>query len=282
MKKIIALAVATAISAPAMADLTIGGSARYQIDNGAGVDTSASTNRVLVSVSGSTTAESGLFVSAGATLQIAADDAANNATTDGDNNIVVGNPMANVALGYTETAGVYSNGADQFKVGPAAQSRVLGRHSDTVVLNVTAVEGLTAQVAGYLTDDSTRVVLGYDFGGVSVAVGMDQASDAAKAAGSEDALQLKVATSVAGAGVTLSYADQDDTDSQFVNLGVTYMGVGVNYQTSEVGAADSVDSLYGSYSLANAGGLEGLTVTVGAGSSDNVDSNYGVRLDYAF
>ncbi len=30
MKKILAIAVATAISAPAMADLTIGGSARYQ------------------------------------------------------------------------------------------------------------------------------------------------------------------------------------------------------------------------------------------------------------
>ncbi len=285
MKKIIALAVAAVVAAPAMADLTIGASARYQIDNGANTaadETSATTNRILVSFAGSTTAESGLFVSAGATLQIAADDATNDTGVDGNNNIVVGNEMANVALGYTESAGVYAKGADAFRVAPAAglQERILGRHSDTVILNVTAVEGLTAQLTGYLTNDSLRAVVGYDFGSFAVKAGFDNADDDLGAG--EDAMQLMASTDLGGVAVTASYADMDATDAQFVNVGASYMGFSLNYETAEVaGGADS-DALYGAYAVANVAGLDGLNVTVGAGSADNADTKVGVRLDYAF
>ena len=283
MKKIIALAVAAVVAAPAMADLTIGASARYQVDNGANTaadETSATTNRVLVGFTGNTTADSGLFVTAKATLQIAATDATNAATTDGDNNITIGNEMANVALGYTETAGVYGLGVDAFRVAPGTvQERVLGRHSDTVVLNVTAVEGLTAQLAGYLTNSSTRLVLGYDMGSFAVAAGFDNGDDTI---GAMDAMQLKATTTVSDVALSASYAQHDNaTDDDFVNVGAAFMGFSINYEKADVANVSS-DGVYGAYKVADTAGLTGLTTTIGAGSADGQDTKYGVRLDYAF
>ena len=274
MKKIIALAVATAISAPAMADLTIGASSRYQLDNG-GADTAATTNRTLVSVSGSSTAESGVFVSAGATLQLFGTNGS--AGVDGNNNIVIGNEAANVAFGATEAAGVYSKGTDAFRVAPAGtlQERVEARNSNAIVLNVTAIEGVTAQLSGNTTNSNMRLVLGADLGGVALSAGIDSGEVAAN-----DAYQLKASASVADVAVTVSYADMDASNTNFVNVGAAYMGFSLNFEQSDVAGTTS-NATYGAYSIANAAGVDGFNVTVGAGSADSGDK-MGVRFDYAF
>ena len=179
--------------------------------------------------------------------------------------------MANVALGHTETAGVYSKGADQFRVGTSPQERVQGREDGLVVLNVTAVEGLTAQLSGNVDNSATRIVLGYNFGGFGLSAGIDNAD----AGVGEDAVQIKATASLGDIAIALSHADQDSGD--WTNLNASYMGLGVAVEDQ-----NGEQAVYGSYGIANAGGLEGLTVTVGAGSADSADSKYGVRLDYAF
>ena len=282
MKKIIALAVATAISAPAMADLTIGASGRYQIDNGANAttntdDTTATTNRILVSVNGSSTAESGLYAAVGGTMELTT---AGGVGQDGGVTFTIGNEMANVVLGRGESAGVFSKGPDTFMVGGTGlQERVEGREASNVIVNVTAVENLTAQVAGNLNNDNLRLVLGYDFGAFAVSAGIDNADDASATV---DATQVKVTTTLGGVGLSASHESQDNaTDDNFTAVTASYMGFGLGFMNSEVNNADE-DAVYGNYAIANAGGLEGLTVTVGAGSADDLDTKYGVRLDYAF
>ena len=285
MKKIIALAVATAISAPAMADLTIGGSARYQVDNGAGTDTTTDTNRILLSVSGSSTAESGLFVSAGGTFELTGAGATGQ---DGDMAFTIGNDMANVVIGDAESAGVYTDGSgDQFRVGgTAAQGRVVGRTNENVLINVTAVEGLTAQFSTELNTDNNRLVLGYGFGGINASVGVDMGDEDN---GGVDATQFNVNTSIAGATVGVSVADADETTATATEKSTavygSYMGLSVAFEAHELVDGTETDNWMASYSVANPGGLEGLTVTVGGADSDLATvegANFGVRLDYAF
>jgi len=290
MKKIIALAVATAISAPAMADLTIGGSARYQVDNSAGGDVDTSTNRVLMSISGSSTAESGLFVSAGATLQVFGARAEADATDtdldgdlvgrDGDLAITIGNAAANIVLGDAESAGVYTDGsADTFRSAPDAVSgRAVGRTNNNVLVNITAVEGLTAQLSTELNNSNNRVVLGYDFGAAAAKVGFDSRD------GGDSGYQIDVSSSIAGVAVGVSHATLDNaTDDNSTAFRASYMGFAVALETHEQNNVD-VDNWMANYAVANAGGVEGFTVTVGAGDSDvaGSDVNYGVRFDYAF
>jgi hypothetical protein len=275
MKKIIALAVATAISAPAMADLTIGGSARYQMDNGSGDMTGGTTNRVLVSVSGSSTAESGMFVSAAATLQLANA----NATVDGDNAITIGNDAANVVLGYFEPAGAFSSGADQFQVGGNAgfEGALRARETDNIGLNITAVEGLTFQLSTNVSaQDDIRTVVGYNFGAGSVTAGFTSSDTQAN-----EGYSVTASTTVGGVALAASYGENDE-NAKSMNVNASYMGFGIAFQNDEDNTGAEQDEVYGSYAIANAAGLEGLTVTVGAGSADGADDKYGVRLDYAF
>jgi len=328
MKKIIALAVAAVVAAPAMADLTISASARYQVDNGthttasngtaavadtrvpltatagqtltanqalgntqvvaagtpatgaANADTAVPTNRVLVTVAGSTTAESGLFVSTAATLQMTG---AAGVSRDGDNAITIGNPMANVVLGAFEPAGAFNSGADAFQNSavisgdntPEGANRT--REMTNVGLNITAVEGMTLQLSTDMdSQDDYRLVAGYDFGAASVTAAMT-AIDAG-----DNQSSITASTELGGVALNLSYGKLGDAKS--TNINASYMGFSLAVQNDE--AADGTDEseVYGAYALANAGGLEGLTVTVGAGQSDvnNVDTRYGVRLDYAF
>ena len=303
MKKIIALAVASVVAAPAMADLTISASARYQIDNGtytaaapavasdltttpitlgtaavaeSNSDTAASTNRVLVTVAGSTTAESGMFVSATSTLQMTG---AAGVSRDNDNAITVGNAAANVVLGAFEPAGAFNSGADQFQNGAAVASTEGGlraRDMQNIGLNLTAVEGLTAQLSTDVdTTDDYRMVLGYDFGMVAATLGYESVD------GGDNLTSLTVGTTLGGVAVNASVSDQGDASS--TNLNASYMGFGLAVQKDDDGANDEQE-VYGSYAVADAGGVEGFTVTVGFGDSDadGVDTRYGVRLDYAF
>jgi len=276
MKKIIALAVAAVVAAPAMADLTIGASARYQADNGSG-DFTATTNRVLVSFAGSSTAESGMFVSTAATLQLIGGET-NTGTTDGDNAITIGNSAANVVLGAFEPAGAFSSGADQFQVGGLAgfEGALRAREHKNIGLNVTAVEGLTFQVSTDIDSaDDVRVVAGYNFGAAAVTAGFTS-SDAA----ANEGYSVTASTTLGGVAVAASYGENDANDSS-MNVNASYMGFGLAYQNDETAGVEQ-DEVYGSYAVANAAGLEGLTVTVGAGSADGADDKYGVRLDYAF
>jgi hypothetical protein len=259
-----------------MADLTIGGSARYQADNGNGADWAATTNRVLVSVAGSTTAESGMFVSAGATLQMTGNAGV---TRDGDNAITIGNAAANVVLGAFEPAGAFSSGADAFQNGAAVASTegsLRARSMQNVGLNVTAVEGLTLQVSTDMDNtDDTRLVVGYNFGSFSVTGAVENID------GGDNLTSVTAGTTLGGVAVNASYGSQGDNNS--TNINASYMGFSLAVQNDEVGATDEQE-IYGAYAVANAAGIEGFTVTVGAGDSDapGRDTRYGVRLDYAF
>jgi hypothetical protein len=328
MKKIIALAVAAVVAAPAMADLTISGSARYQVASGtytpavaaptaaavaaanaaatdicdaggivegpcgvpayvAGNPVPASTagfgaetNRVLMTIAGSSTAESGMFVSASATIQMVG--AAADTGRDGDTAVTIGNSAANVVLGAFEPAGAFNSGSDAFQNSALADveggegSLSRDRSMQNIGLNVTAVEGLTFQVSTDVdTQDVVRVVAGYDFGAATVTVGHDSDKNG------DDLTSITAGTTLGGAAVNVSYGKQGDASS--LNVNGSYMGFSLAVQRDDTGAADEQE-VYGSYALANPAGLEGLTVTVGAGGSDfnGVDTRYGVRLDYAF
>jgi hypothetical protein len=300
-----------------MADLTISASARYQVDNGtytaantgvaaaaaataaaavdpagpnttytanpqaaSNADTGVAYNRVLVTVAGSSTAESGLFISTAATLQMAG---AAGVSRDGDNAITIGNPMANVVLGAFEPAGAFNSGADAFQnsavnngaTTPEGANRA--REMTNFGLNITAVEGMTFQVSTDVdSQDDYRLVAGYDFGAASVTAAMT-ARD-----GADNQSSVTASTELGGVALNLSYGKLGDAKS--TNVNASYMGFSLAVQNDESATGVDESEVYGAYALANAGGLEGLTVTVGAGQSDftGVDTRYGVRLDYAF
>jgi len=277
MKKIIALAVAAAISAPVMADLTIGGSMRYQVDNGANTaadETDATTNRVLVSFAGSSTAESGLFVAADGTAQIAGGDT----TQDGGVTMTIGNPMANVVLGAGEANAVYTDGgADTFRVAADdVQVRVVGRDDSNVILNITAVEGLTLQAMTQINEDNNRVMGAYDFGMAKVGLGYDDGANGV------DVTSVDVSADLGGVAVGVSHASYDNAnDDNSTAVRAAYMGFAVAFEAHERAGVD-YDNWMANYAVANVGGLEGLKLTVGAGGSDTQDTKAGLRLDYAF
>ena len=277
MKKIIALAVAAAVAAPAMADLTIGASARYDARSTNGGDFGVGTNRVLVSFAGSSTAESGMFVSTAATLQLIGGET-NTGTTDGDNAITLGNAAANVVLGAFEPAGAFSSGADAFQNGAAVagyEGGLRAREHNNIGLNVTAVENLTFQVSTNLNDaDDVRTVVGYDFGAAAVTAAYESVD------AGDNGFTVTASTDLGGVAVAASYGKQGDDKS--TNVNASYMGFGIAFQSDESATA-SEDEIYGTYAVSNVAGLEGLSMTVGAGTSDAQDDNtYGVRLDYAF
>ena len=277
MKKIIALAVATAISAPAMADLTIGASARYDARSTNGADFGVGTNRVLVSFAGSSTAESGMFVSTAATLQLIGGET-NTADTDGDNAITIGNAAANVVLGAFEPAGAFSSGADAFELSAVAgyEGGLRAREHNNIGLNVTAVEGLTLQISTDIDSaDDIRAVVGYDFGAAAVTAAYESVD------AGDNGFTVTAGTTLGGVALNASYGKQGDVNS--TNINASYMGFGIAVQNDDNAGAEEQE-VYGTYAVSNVAGLEGLTATVGYGSTDVAgnDNTYGVRLDYAF
>jgi hypothetical protein len=285
MKKILAIAVATAISAPAMADLTIGGAARYQADTGSNGEMSATANRVNVTIAGSATADSGAFVKATTTLQTSYADATGSVGQDGDNAITIGNADFNVVLGAFEPAGSFSSGADAFQNSSANvgyEQALRARDANNIGLNVTAIEGVTLQVSTDVdVQDDVRLVVGSSFGDVAVTAGLNSSDDAAVAG-----FGLTAATTVSGVALNASYAKSDDDASSF-NLNASYSGLTVALQNDEDNTGAKEQEIYGAYAMANAAGLAGLTVTVGAGTTDSEaanaeDTKYGVRVEYSF
>jgi hypothetical protein len=288
MKKILAIAIATAISAPAMADLTVGGSARYQADTGTNGEMSATTNRVNVTIAGSATAESGAFVKATSTLNMAAADSGLSAPAqDGDNSVTIGNADFNVVLGAFEPAGAFNSGVDAFQRGAdnaGYEGGLRARSSNNIGLNVTSIEGVSLQISTDVDNqDDVRVVAGTTFGGVAVTAGL-ASSDDNSAAG----FGLTAGTTVGDVALNVSYAKADNDDSSF-NVNATYAGFTLAMQNdNDESATDKTEQeVYGAYVISDAAGLAGLNVTIGAGTSDSVttteeDTKYGVRVEYSF
>ena len=279
MKKILAIAVATAISAPAMADMTISAGARYQMDNASG-DMTATANRVNVTIAGTTTADSGMFVSGTTTLQLTG---AQSNGQDGDNSLTVGNEMANVVLGSFEPAGAFNSGADQFQmsVNNGYEGGLRARNMDNIGLNITEVEGVSIQVSTDVANqDDVRLVVGAAMGGVNATVGLASSDDDAA-----DGLGFTVGTTVGGVALNASYAS-NEADASSMNINASIAGFTLAVQNDEEASGAEESEVYGAYQMANAGGVEGFTVTVGAGKTDldvaGEDTRFGARLEYSF
>ena len=294
MKKILAIAIATAISAPAMADLTIGGSAEYNIASEDGATTqSIETN---LTISASAAADNGVFVKAFTEIEMIGGGDANDAVDIDDNYLQIGNADVNVMLGYFGTSSAFNSGDDSFEAsystaggitaGTAAAPQNLykgnsldDQNEQDVALNITAIEGLTLQVSGNLStagNDDTRAYASYTLGGVTLA-GNIQSSDTA----ADDGYAVSAKTTLGGAVVAVSYASNEDDDNA-VAVTANMNGFDVTYVRFEDGANNTDEtSFYGAYNVGSLG-VPGLNVDLGAGSGSDRETKMGVEVTYAF
>jgi hypothetical protein len=311
MKKILAIAVATAISAPAMADLTIGGSARYQVTDTDGA--TATAGRVTVSVAGRSEGANGAFASYGLGLvyDMGADGETETAgdttgeTAVEDVTLTLGNADYSVQLGEFEMFKAFSSGADTFEatnntsgtaasagtasVGVAAttpgyeNSAIRGRDQGNIQLNINAVEGWTLNVGTRIQDADTNTQFGASttLGDVTVAA-MYEAANAGK-----NGMTVTAGTTVSGVALNVSYGEKGAAKS--TNVNASYMGFGIAMQRNADSATEEEDRVFGSYTVEDIMGIAGADVIIGAGSSENTNGSTvvqkdvaGVRLSYAF
>jgi len=282
MKKLLAVAVATAISAPAMADLTISGSAEYNLsDAGAGTVQSVETN---IKFAASTTADNGITVAAGANLEMTSTDGAASASPDAEGiNMSIGNGTATVTVGAFGSSNAWLNGADSWAPDAANvagyDAKSLDDEGDMdVKLSIAAAEGLTIEVAGNLSETSgnnQRGTVTYVMGDVTLA-GTIQSSDTA----ADDGYALSAATTLSDVAVSFSTA-ANDADSKSIAVAATYDAFSVAYRRNENAAGTDESIYYGEYKLGDMG-VPGLSVDVGAGSGADVDTKVGVEVIYAF
>jgi len=278
MKKIIALAVAAVVAAPAMADLTIGGSTELNLaaeSNAAGTH-SVETN---VQVTAMSESETGMYVKAFAELELL-EDANSNVDID-DNYLEIGAAAANVSFGERAAAVAWKGGDDSFAATTSMGYGFTGKKLDSIaavdtIVNITAVEGLTLQVAGNLSDnaDGTGVYAGYSMGGFGFAANIVNGSD-------EDGYAVSGTAGMGGATVSVSYAKAENKDS---GLAVTAaMGaVDVTIARMKDDATGNAETVYyGRYNLGNMG-VEGFNVDVGAGSGTDAETRVGAELTYTF
>jgi hypothetical protein len=286
MKKILAVAVATAISAPAMADLTIGGSTEYNIST----EDSATKSGIETNVqfSASTTAENGLFAKAFFELE-----AIDTAIDTDDNYLQIGNAAANVIVGQKAASVAWVGGDDSFQatdtangIAATTSGGVLytGKNLDALnvqqlILNITAVEGLTLQVSGN-TDTAKGDTMGayasMNLGGVTLAANL-VSSDAS----SEDGFAASASTTLGEAAVAVSYATNSDDDTGLA-LNVGFGAFDVTYARFEdEGSSTDESSYYGAYNVGDLG-LSGLNIDVGAGSGSDRETKMGVEVTYSF
>jgi hypothetical protein len=282
MKKILAIAVATAISAPAMADLTIGGGARYSVTD---VDGNVATDgRVSLTVAGSATGANGATAGYNLSMQANQDD------TDGlvieDNYLNIGNEMVTVKLGSFEMTKVFAVGADTFVANADdtsngyTASAVRGRASANI--EVLASAGAFDLGFGTRIDDAeqnAQLSAKTTFGTVSVGAVYEVAN-----AGTDDGLVLTAGTTLEGVTLNASYGKKGEAKA--TNVNASYSGFGIAYQINENGTAnDEETNLYGTYTVADVAGIAGASLIIGAGNSETAlaDSDkVGVRLNYAF
>jgi hypothetical protein len=281
MKKILAIAVATAISAPAMADLTIGGSAEYNLKDIDGVTTTElETN---LDVSASSTSESGVTLAV--FTQLEATEAAENSLDVDDMYMTIGNEAATLHLGDFGTSSAYASGADMAAPTPnqtafKANSKDDPNDSIDAAVTFTGIEGVTVQVA--TTFDSadsaavTRAYVSTTVGGVALAANVqDVEGDAA-----DSGYALSASTTFEGVAVGVSYAANDDDSKKTTTLTASYSGLSLATETTDAGANDST-IFYGAYTIGDLG-IPGATVTVGAGGGDTAGDVVAARIAYAF
>jgi hypothetical protein len=294
MKKILAVAVATAISAPAMADLTIGASTEFNLSTTDGVASeSIETN---VTFTGSTTMENGSFAKAFIELEAVDGGDASTALDIDDNYLQIGNAAANVVVGYFGTKSAFNSGDDSFEApynttngitaGTAAapQNLYKGNSDDDaddqeIAINITSIEGVDLQVSGNINDASDtdmRAYAGLTVGSVALAANI-QSSDSS----ADDGYAVSASTDLSGVAVAVSYAANDDDDTAVAVTG-NMNGFDLTYVRFEDGVNNTSEtSYYGSYALGNMG-IDGLSVDVGAGSGSDRETKMGVEVIYSF
>ena len=287
MKKILAVAVATAISAPAMADLTIGGSADYFAKSADSVTSSSlETN---LDVTASTTLENGVFAKAYMQLEVFdAGEVPATATTGrldvDDNYLQLGNASANVKLGNFAVNSAFIDGDDDFQVtadaydGHGVWLASGGTNKQDVAVEITALEGVTVQYATSMDSantDAYQLYVGATLGDVAVKAEYENVSGDDNATG----FAASAATTVENVGLALSYAKNEE-DDRTAKAQVKYMGVELNVQSNSTAGAASTTSYYGAYGM-NLAGIEGATLTLGYGNDDGSDV-IGARVVYGF
>ena len=304
MKKLLAVAVATAISAPAMADLTIGASSEYNLASENGTTTqSIETN---ITATGTATAENGTFVKAFIELEAigggaVGDDNVAAATADSvldidDNYLQIGNAAATVTLGYFGTKSAFNSGDDSFEAAytdttgittgttTSPQDFFKGNSLDDqteqdIAVDITAIEGVTLQVSGNVStagNDDMRAYVSTDLGGVTLAANVQSSDNTA-----HDGYAVSAATTFEGAAVAVSYARNEDEDNA-VAVTANMSGFDLTYVRFEDGVNNTSEtSYYGSYALGNMG-IDGLSVDVGAGSGSDRETKMGVEVIYSF
>jgi len=283
MKKIIALAVAAVVAAPAMADLTIGGSMEYNLSHKDG--TTSENVETNVQFTGMTSTDSGMYVKAFAELEMTSNQG-DGASLD-DNYLEIGGAAANVQVGEKAAAVAWQGGDDSFisTLGTAAAPiGYTGKTLDSIaavdtIVNVTAVEGLTVQLAGNVADasaDGAGLYVGYAAEGFGVAANVvDGTGDTAT-----DGYAVSASASMGGAALALSYAANEDKDTGLaLNVGVGAVDFTIAQMENEGGASETI--YYGRYALGNMG-VEGFNVDVGAGAGSDAETNVGVEVTYTF
>jgi hypothetical protein len=198
MKKILAIAVATAIAAPAMADMTIGGSVAAgwsgtdTSGEGFGIDTAA------ISVSGSETLENGLTVSGAFGFENGQEDA----TVAGTGTVMsVAGDFGKVAFNnntfgaYTESYGDADNFVGEF--GTESNSDVIAYYAPamgpvTLVLDTSDGEGIGAGAGNYDAQITALIKAG-DFSGRVAYKNYTDADNRVRVGGTYDLGALKIA-----------------------------------------------------------------------------------------
>ena len=281
MKKILAIAIATAISAPAMADLTIGGSADWtMLSSDGNVDTAIETN---IDVKASAEAANGLFVKyVGQIEMINADQAATANPEVDDNYIQVGTADAYLTAGNFVGAGVYVAGNDDYMQGANSYKGATLERAGDLALNVNA-SGVSLQLAVNADENDTieegfyRLVATTTVGAVKLGASYEKGETTA--AVETTGYAVSAATSFEDVAVAVSYAEEDNSGASTSTINVGYKGLDLNVASDDTGSATETH-YYGSYNLGDMG-VAGAKFIVGAGADDDA-SKFGVNVQYAF
>ena len=270
MKKILAIAVATAISAPAMADLTIGGDAEYVLSAVDGSDATSAVETNL-NIAASTTSESGLTV--GAFTQIEATGVDGQTVQLDDIYLTLGNAMATVTLaerGGFATKDAFALGADTAAQISSYGASTTERKAD-VAVDFTVAD-VAVQVAGNIgnsTGTEKSIHASTTVGDVSVAASYEDFDTGTGFAVSASTVVSEVTLGVAYAA--------DDSDNATSVLSAAYGDLTVQYANGE-GATDASD-IYGEYKITLA---PGATLKLAAGNYDGDTSKVAAKINYAF
>jgi len=282
MKKIIALAVAAVVAAPAMADLTISANIETNTTTETGADF-AQGGRVAVTVAGSTTMDSGMYAKAQTGQEFGLDGGRSGV----DTYLEIGNSAANVKLGYVRESEIWAQPGDVYVAAPTGTvlykgGAQRGRNSNNIIATVMAGPAtLQAMVRPDANGDiDSRFTASAALGGVNLGAAIE--NDAAGAADSEGFV-LHADAMLGGAALGASYAENDaDTQTYTITAGVA--GFNLGYIASEAGAVES-DHYYAAYPMADFAGVDGLTATVAVSTGDintGAEDVSGARLRFNY